>query len=216
MILHTEKSGDGETIIFLHTGLQTGRTELTEQDAYFREKYQVILPDLRGHGKSVSEAYSNYFKESANDLLETADHLGIASAHVAGCSLGALVALVFAKIYPKRVKSLILSGIIPEKPLDWEAMEKEDAEQEAKILAVQANVDYFDKIHHGDWRKLLQSTREADWYPFDETGDLSELSMPVLFIVGEANQHETVGAIKYPNSNENIHVAERFQLKRLY
>lgn len=92
MILHTEKSGDGETIIFLHTGLQTGRTELTEQDAYFREKYQVILPDLRGHGKSVSEAYSNYFKESANNLLETMDHFGIASAHVAGCSLGALVA----------------------------------------------------------------------------------------------------------------------------
>ena len=35
MILHTEKSREGETIIFLHTALQTGGTELAEQAAYF-------------------------------------------------------------------------------------------------------------------------------------------------------------------------------------
>ena len=28
MILHTEISGAGEAVVFLHTGLQTGKTEL--------------------------------------------------------------------------------------------------------------------------------------------------------------------------------------------
>ena len=37
MILHTEKSREGETIIFLHTALQTGGTELAEQTLIFVE-----------------------------------------------------------------------------------------------------------------------------------------------------------------------------------
>ena len=57
----------------------------------FSWKYQVILPDLCGHGKSDSEAYVDYFNESAKVLLETMDYLEIDTAHVAGCSLGALV-----------------------------------------------------------------------------------------------------------------------------
>lgn len=37
MILHTEKSREGGTIIFLHTALQTGGTELAEQTLIFVE-----------------------------------------------------------------------------------------------------------------------------------------------------------------------------------
>lgn len=49
MLLHTEVLGDGEPIVFLHTGLQTGMTDFEEQRDYFRSGFRVILPDLRGH-----------------------------------------------------------------------------------------------------------------------------------------------------------------------
>lgn len=32
MILHTEVNGSGEALVFLHTGLQTGKTELDLQN----------------------------------------------------------------------------------------------------------------------------------------------------------------------------------------
>lgn len=124
MILHTEISGSGEPLVFLHTGLQTGKTELDLQETHFKNNYQVILPDLRGHGKSVTDDYSNYFHKASNDLAETFKHLDIDSAHIVGCSIGALVGLDFAKKYPEKGKTLTLSGVIPEKPSDYDEMNK--------------------------------------------------------------------------------------------
>ena len=49
LILHTEIIGEGEPLVFLHTGLQTGMTDFNYQREYFKNKYKVILPDLRGH-----------------------------------------------------------------------------------------------------------------------------------------------------------------------
>jgi len=207
MILHTEVSGSGEVLVFLHTALQTGKTELDLQNEYFKQNYKVVLPDLRGHGKSVAEDFSNYFMNSAKDLSETLDDLNVESAHIAGCSIGGLVALVFAKYYPDKVKSLIISGIIPEKPEDWYELNKEENENIARILENPEAVDYFNSIHKGNWRTVLSSTEDTDWYPFEETADLSMLNMPVLYIVGETNEHETIGALTYPKTNDNIHVS---------
>lgn len=209
MILHTEVTGEGEALVFLHTALQTGIIELDRQREYFKENYQVILPDLRGHGKSVVQSFDldNFLQKSADDLAETLDNLNIQAIHLAGCSIGGLVALMFSKKYPSRIKTLTLSGIIPEKPENWDEINQEENENITNILNNKETAAYFDGIHEGDWRAVLASTAGSDWYPFEETNDLSELNMPVLFIVGENASLETVGIVKYPQSNENIHVS---------
>ena len=68
MILHTEVYGEGEPIVLLHTGLQTGTTDFEKQREVLQESMKVIVPDLRGHGKSVSDDFSNYFEDAADDL----------------------------------------------------------------------------------------------------------------------------------------------------
>lgn len=207
MILHTEISGTGEAIVFLHTGLQTGKTELNLQKEYFDEKYQVILPDLRGHGNSVTNDYSNYFVSAAKDLAETLEELNIKTAHIVGCSLGAMTGLIFAKNYPNKVISLTLSGIMSKKPADWESLNQEDKESTAEILSNPETEEYFNSIHKGNWKELLETTEESDWYPFDQTADLSMLDFPILYIVGESNPRETAGTLSYPKTNKNIHVS---------
>lgn len=207
MILHTQLLGHGEPIVILHTGLQTGQTDFKGQREHFKQNYQVILPDLRGHGNSISDDLSNYFHDSAKDLKDTLDDLGIGSAHILGCSLGALVGLVFAKNNPDQVKSLTLSGIIPEKPLDWEELNTQDVEHQQKILNNNKIVAHFDSLHKGDWKKFIEITQDGNWYPFEETGDVSMLKMPVLFLVGEGNKIETQGALLYPQMNDKIHVS---------
>ncbi len=57
MILHTKVIGEGEPVIFLHTGLQTGETDFVYQQNKLQDSYKVILPDLRGHGESKVEEY---------------------------------------------------------------------------------------------------------------------------------------------------------------
>lgn len=207
MILHTEQSGSGEPIVFLHTGLQTGLTDFTTQREHFQDNFNVIAPDLRGHGQTVSDDLANYFHDSATDLHETLLHLNIEAAHIVGCSLGALVGLVFAKKCPTQVLSLTLSGITPKKPENWAEIIAEDMAHQARMLKNEEVTSYFDQVHTGDWRKTLDISQVSDWYPFDETGDLSMLKMPVLYLVGEGHAHEKSGTLIYPETNENIHVA---------
>ncbi|WP_237474018.1 alpha/beta fold hydrolase [Virgibacillus halodenitrificans] len=44
-------------------------TDFEYQREYFKEKYKVILPDLRGHGKSGEKDLSNFFEDSAQDIV---------------------------------------------------------------------------------------------------------------------------------------------------
>ncbi|MBD8068815.1 alpha/beta fold hydrolase [Bacillus sp. PS06] len=207
MLLHTDIFGEGESIIFLHTGLQTGMTDFEEQREYFKATHRVILPDLRGHGKSKSNDVSNYYLDSASDLSETLNYLGVPSAHIVGCSLGALVGLIFAKKFPDRVKTLTLSGILPEKPSNWSEIQRIEFERYTSLLENKEIESYFNQVHGEGWQELIYMARKEDSYPFEETVNLADLKMPVLFVVGEGNINETKGAIIYPQTNKLIHVS---------
>jgi len=56
--------------------------------SFVQHIYIVILPDLRGHGKSIENNLSNFFEDSAMDIEETLNKLDVKSVHLVGCSLG--------------------------------------------------------------------------------------------------------------------------------
>ena len=207
MILHTTVLGNGEPLVFLHTGLQTGATDFLYQRDYFKGSYKVILPDLRGHGFSPNTDLSNFFEDSAHDLVETLNQLEADAIHIVGCSLGALVGLVFAKRFPEKVRSLTLSGILSERPSNWSELHKEDVKSQSELLRNDSAVEYFDSIHKADWRNSLALAKDENWYPFQETKDLDGISSPVLYMVGEGNRTETKGALTYPSMQKNVHVS---------
>ncbi|MFZ3579885.1 alpha/beta fold hydrolase [Virgibacillus sp. DJP39] len=207
MILYTEVIGEGEPIVFLHTGLQTGTTDFEQQVEHFKQHYKVILPDLRGHGKSVSNDLANYFQDTAQDLADTLDHLGIDSVHVVGCSLGGIVSIFLAKKFQDKVKSLTISGVTSEKPEKWDEMHAADVEHQTQLLQNKEAIALFDSMHEGDWRQFIYMARDASWYPFNDTKDIDTLTMPVLFMVDEKQQDEVKTATIYPETNQHVHVS---------
>lgn len=66
----------------------------------------LLTYDCRGHGASGKRAGVFTAELFARDLAELLDHVGWASATVAGCSMGGCVALAFAGAYPARVERL--------------------------------------------------------------------------------------------------------------
>ncbi|AIY73169.1 alpha/beta hydrolase family protein [Bacillus cereus] len=176
MILFTHISGEGEQIVLLHSGGMTGLVEYEEQVAFFREQnYQVIRPDLRGHGRSGG-ALEDYFIRSAKDLYDTLEHLQIDRCHIAGVSLGGLVALLFAKKYPEKVRTLTFSGIFPVKRDNWEESLEYEAKCHQQLMENEEVVTYMNQIHEkSDWKALLESWQVKDWYPYDETGEVANL-----------------------------------------
>ena len=206
MILHTEVYGEGEPIVFLHTGLQTGTTDFVKQREVLQQSMRVIVPDLRGHGKSVSDDFSNYFEDAAEDLRETLDHLQVEKVHVVGCSLGGLVGLRFAKKYPGHLLSLTLSGITADKPDNWMEMHAQDVQFQRELLENSQFTNQLDLQHESDWRQFIYMARDLDWYPFEYTSDLGTISAPILFMVGEGNKAEVATAAKYQSLHNHMHV----------
>lgn len=72
--------------------------------------FRCIGFDKRGHGLSATPSEGWTVQDLAADAVALMDHLGVARAIVAGCSVGGLVAQAMALDHPGRVSALILSN----------------------------------------------------------------------------------------------------------
>ncbi len=78
------------------------------QAAALSDRFRVVRPDLRGHGLSAVPRGPYSMEQMAQDAFALMDALGIARAHVAGLSIGGLIAQAMAQKAPERMQSLIL------------------------------------------------------------------------------------------------------------
>ncbi|HEY6172915.1 MAG TPA: 3-oxoadipate enol-lactonase [Kofleriaceae bacterium] len=70
--------------------------------------FRVVRYDLRGHGLTEVADGPCTVEDLADDALAVLDACGVAAAHVAGVSIGGMVAQAIAARAPARVRSLIL------------------------------------------------------------------------------------------------------------
>ena len=101
-----EPSPPADTIIFMH-GIGGDDTSFEMQSRGLAEHYRVIAWNMPGYRNSdvVSPVT---FEALADALLSLLDALSVQQAHIAGQSIGGMVAQEFYCRYPKRVKSLLL------------------------------------------------------------------------------------------------------------
>lgn len=83
----------------------------------FKEVYNVLLIDLRGHGKSANSILNVFQKKYtfpfvAKDVLEVLSYLKIQKSHFVGISLGSILIRQIAEMEPQKVKSMLLGGAI--------------------------------------------------------------------------------------------------------
>lgn len=109
-----ELSDFHEWVVLVH-GAGGSSSVWYKQVKAFKKHFNVLLVDLRGHGKSkdtgmLNKEYS--FKDVSLDVIEVLDDKGIKAAHFVGISLGTILIRTIAEIYPDRVKSMILGGAV--------------------------------------------------------------------------------------------------------
>ena len=103
------EKGQGDVIILLHGNNGDG-DYFSHQIEYFSEKYRVIAPDTRGHGKTPRGTKPFTLRTFADDLYEFMNLLNIKKANIIGFSDGANIAMLFALKYPGYVNALVLNG----------------------------------------------------------------------------------------------------------
>ena len=111
MILNSIEQGEGPPLILLH-GLFGTAKYLGAVARGLSAQARVISLDLRNHGDSPHGPDMAYTTLAA-DVAETMDAKGIASALLAGHSMGGKVAMTLALTQPERIKKLVVMDIAP-------------------------------------------------------------------------------------------------------
>ena len=123
------EAGSGPPIILVHGFARSLDSNWLNTGVFARlsASHRVIAFDLRGHGKSGKPHDPHAYLDDLHlDVVRLMDHLHIARAHLAGCSVVGRVAIT----NPQRVASVILgAGTILHGV--WEPSDDEDAKKEA-------------------------------------------------------------------------------------
>jgi len=101
--------GEGEPLVLLHGFADSGIiwNPIMEE---LSSEYTVIVPDLRGHGRSTNPSKEFTHRQSALDVFALLDELGIESFRAIGISTGGMTLLHMATTQNKRVEAMVLLG----------------------------------------------------------------------------------------------------------
>jgi pimeloyl-ACP methyl ester carboxylesterase len=187
--------GDAPIVVCVH-GLLTDSLAsyyFTLGPAFAERGLDVLMYDLRGHGRTTRPESGYRLESFVVDLVDVLDALGITRpVHVIGNSFGGSVAFGLAAARPDRVASVI--AIEAEPPTaDW-TRHMADGLADAKTrLAIDEVIGWI-KDNHGAHtarlskaaNRILQTTTMADDIPRSATisADLSDVHCPVFALFG--------------------------------
>ena len=209
--LYYREVGTGTPLILLH-GLTLSGLMWSPQISELSKNYRLIIPDLRGHGKSSVPDLGYSFHNYVIDIKNLFDKLNLQKAHIIGLSLGGAITTEFSVAFPDSVISAIIISSMPPyfEPNDiWiQTLSKfRRVRDEFGLNYAVENIllkePIFGKMNIGinDWIDLKNAIHQFSGKPMNEEylnqEDIDELmeslpmsDIPFLIITGE-NDYKT-------------------------
>lgn len=186
-----EIRGQGEPLLLLHGGL--GSTDMFGPVLpILAADRQVIGVDLHGHGRTTLGDRPIDPADIGDDMAALLEELGYDQVDVLGYSFGGGVAFRLAVQHPQRVRRLAIAsagfsqdGFHPEMlPMQAQvgagmAEMMKDTPMYQSYRAIAPNVD--------DFPRLLDRMGELMRKPYDWSGDVGKLQMPVMLVFGDSD-----------------------------
>jgi len=175
------------------------------QIAALKDRYQVVVWDMRGHGESDYPADPSLYSEAltVGDMQALIDTVGAKKAIVAGLSLGGYMSLAFNASHPDRVRALMLFDTGPgfkkdEARAKWnETADKRAVDLETRGLAALNSSDEVKLTRHRDAKGLAGAARGMLAQQNDRViQSLDKVTVPTLVLVG-ANDTNFLAATDY-------------------
>jgi pimeloyl-ACP methyl ester carboxylesterase len=122
--LHYDVLGAGEPLLWLHGFSGAGsdwKYVVDEPPAGF----QLIAPDLRGHGASTNPSRAFTFRRAALDTLALLRHLGVERVKAIGLSGGGITLLHMATLAPVSISAMVVISAPPYFPEQARAIQRQ-------------------------------------------------------------------------------------------
>ncbi|WP_179348021.1 alpha/beta fold hydrolase [Winogradskyella pacifica] len=185
--------GEGTPIIVLH-GLMGGLSNFDGVTKYFSSRgYKVIIPELPIYSMSLLKTNVKSFANYLKDFIE---YKGLDNVILLGNSLGGHIGLYHTKLYPKKVKALIITGSSGlyesamgggyTKRSDYEVMKKKA--QEVFYDPAVATKEIVDEVYEtvNDRNKLIKTLAIAkSAIRHNMAKDLPKMTTPICIIWGK-------------------------------
>lgn len=209
--VHFRDEGTGTPIVLIHGHWGS----LLQWDSWMPtllESHRVIRFDLTSHGLTGVDPSGDYTNDRAVRLFgQLADHLGLEAFHLAGTSIGGMVAYKYTAVHPDRVLSL---GLINSGGLKNPARGPDDRYQmawwidalayytpkslvENILRGVAGNpdsipteiVDQWYRFNMREGQREAEIERNRQFTVGQTTKELNSITAPTLLMWGEANKN---------------------------
>jgi len=106
-----QRLGEGPRVLLFIHGWSVDHRIWRQQLKFFKKNYRVLAVDLPGHGQSSWQAVS--LEDIACDIQQILEHEGGKDLSIISSSLGGLVALKLADLFPIHIKQITFVGAMP-------------------------------------------------------------------------------------------------------
>ncbi len=108
-----DDEGEGAPVVLLH-GFPFDRSMWRAQSEALAGEFRVVAPDLRGLGETPAGGGDVTMTAMAEDVAALLDELSLKSVVLGGLSMGGYVAFEFVRLFPGRVRALVLADTRPQ------------------------------------------------------------------------------------------------------
>ena len=222
--LYFELHGTGEPVLLLH-GFSGSSQDWAAVASDWSRDFQLIVPDLRGHGRSSVLATPFRHADASADILGLLDHLNVNTCKGLGVSGGGNVLLHMATRQPKRVEAMVLVSATPYFPAQartimrqyrdrlppeqWEVLRRRhpagDTQIESLLASTTAFADSYDDMNFTppylstiQARTLIVQGDRDPLYPVELSVEMAKtIPRSSLWIVPDAG-HGPVSGARWP------------------
>jgi pimeloyl-ACP methyl ester carboxylesterase len=194
--------GQGSVLVFVHgAGDESGTWSSVA--APLVSRYRLVIPDLAGHGRSAPATGPLSVGQVLSGFDAVMQHAAREPAVLVGNSLGAWVALLYARAHPDRVARLVLvnGGALKGDRPDLSLIPKTRAEaaqlmtqlRDARSTTIPGFVldAVVQETQSGPIGRLAQTAAGMDAFLLD--GRLDEIKAPVDLLWGESDKLFSLG-----------------------
>lgn len=200
------------TVVLLHGKNFSGTYFEETAQALLKQGYRVVMPDQIGFGKSTKPQHYQYsFHQLAQNTNALLKSIGVNSATILGHSMGGMIAVRYALMYPEQTEAVVLLNPIgledwkakgvPYQNVDtWYQTELKQSAERIRAYQLDAYYDGNWKPQYDPWVEQLVSFTKSEEYPLMAWNqaltydmiftqpvvyEFPQVKAPVLLIIGQ-------------------------------
>jgi pimeloyl-ACP methyl ester carboxylesterase len=198
--LYYETHGEGRPVVVLHGGLGSSELFVPALPA-LAGKYQVILPDLQGHGRTADIDRPIDLRLMAGDVAALIGHLGLEQPAVVGYSLGGGVAFHTAVQHPDLIEKLVLISTNIRRSAIYPEMLAQQGQVSAASVEFMKQTPMYQVYQRvaprpDDFGRLLDKVGQSMAKDFDFSDEVRGLKVPTLFACADADMFPPSHAVE--------------------